>query len=223
MIARRVNKETCVAAHKLTGNVKPMTIADNLRRLRTAAGLSQAGLAAKSGVSQQLISQIERGVNLSTKALPALAVAIGCGVADIDPTYDVDASLGAREIPVLTLSDAAELPAMGHKTSWLAAFRKTTVGDLPSGDWIAVLAEDESIDRVAPSGALMIVNTGDVALSAGRFYLFVDPEFGLTFPRRYHDDPELLEPVSTSARFRPVALKPPIFVLGRIARVITSI
>lgn len=64
-----------------------MRISDRLTSLRREAGLSQGQLAEKSGVSQQLISQIERGLNLSTKHLPALAKALGCGVSDLDPSY----------------------------------------------------------------------------------------------------------------------------------------
>jgi transcriptional regulator with XRE-family HTH domain len=70
-----------------------MTVAENLRRLRSAAGLSQARLAEEANVSQQLVSQIERGENVSTKYLPQLARAIGCAVADIDPSYQSDSDL----------------------------------------------------------------------------------------------------------------------------------
>jgi transcriptional regulator with XRE-family HTH domain len=38
-------------------------------------------------VSQQLVSQIERGENVSTKYLPQIARALKCQVGDIDPSY----------------------------------------------------------------------------------------------------------------------------------------
>jgi phage repressor protein C with HTH and peptisase S24 domain len=63
------------------------SIAENLTATRKAAGMSQVDLATASGVSQQLISQIERGSNLSTKHLPALARALGCAVSDLDEAY----------------------------------------------------------------------------------------------------------------------------------------
>jgi len=50
-----------------------MSIADNLPRLRKAKGLSQVALANKAGVSQQLISRLESGVDLTSKKLPELA------------------------------------------------------------------------------------------------------------------------------------------------------
>lgn len=65
------------------------TIGINLKRLRTAAKKSQVALAKEAGVSQQLISQIENGVNTSTTELPALARALRVGVDEIDPDYAV--------------------------------------------------------------------------------------------------------------------------------------
>lgn len=64
-----------------------MTIGKNLSKLRGKSGLSQAALAKVSGVSQQLISQIEKDKNTSTKYLPKLANALGVQVSDIDPEY----------------------------------------------------------------------------------------------------------------------------------------
>jgi transcriptional regulator with XRE-family HTH domain len=74
-----------------------MGIAENLKRLRTAADLSQAGLAKKAGVAQQLISQIESGKNTTTKYLPQIARALGAGVEEIDPQFgSLSASDDAR-------------------------------------------------------------------------------------------------------------------------------
>jgi len=64
-----------------------MSIAANLKRLRKEKGISQPALAEKSGVSQQLISQIENGKNETTNRLPQLARALGVSVADLDPAY----------------------------------------------------------------------------------------------------------------------------------------
>jgi transcriptional regulator with XRE-family HTH domain len=64
-----------------------MTVADNLRHLRQLAKLSQVRLAERANVSQQLVSQIERGENVSTKYLPQIAKALNCHPGDIDPSY----------------------------------------------------------------------------------------------------------------------------------------
>jgi len=67
-----------------------MAISDNLKRLRENAGLSQPRLAELSGVSQQLISQIESGKNATTKKLPQLARALQVSVYEIDPNFMYD-------------------------------------------------------------------------------------------------------------------------------------
>lgn len=64
-----------------------MDIAQNLKRLRAEKNLSQRRLAELSGVSQQLISQIENNKNATTKELPALAKALNVRVDEIDPNY----------------------------------------------------------------------------------------------------------------------------------------
>ena len=66
------------------------SIGENLRRLRKAAGLSQPQLAELTGVSQQLISQIETGKNATTKELAAFATALGVSIYEIDESYTPD-------------------------------------------------------------------------------------------------------------------------------------
>jgi len=72
-----------------------MGIPENLKRLRKREGMSQDDLAEASGVSQQLISQLERGVNSTTKTLPALAKALRANVQEIDPNYAPEPVIGA--------------------------------------------------------------------------------------------------------------------------------
>lgn len=55
-----------------------MSIGNRLRQARLDAGLSQFSLAEQSGISQQMISKIERGESSSTTVLVPLAIA--CGV-----------------------------------------------------------------------------------------------------------------------------------------------
>lgn len=80
-----------------------MGIAENLKRLRTEARLSQPQLANRSGVSQQLISQIESGKNATTKHLPKLARALQVSVYEIDPTfmYDPDSDGEGEELSAI--------------------------------------------------------------------------------------------------------------------------
>ena len=84
-----------------------MEISDNLRRFRTAAGLSQSELASKARVSQQLISQIERGENTTTKYLPRIARALGRSVFEVDPAFRA-ADIGSTNEQVAELMVIAE-------------------------------------------------------------------------------------------------------------------
>lgn len=67
--------------------MRGMTLAENLKRIRKAADLSQERLAEMAGCSQQLISQIERGINETTKDLPQIAKALGVSVYELDPHF----------------------------------------------------------------------------------------------------------------------------------------
>lgn len=64
-----------------------MELKDNLKRIRKAAKLSQAQLAAESGVSQQSISRLEKGDDLTSKFLPNLAAALKVSPSDLDPNF----------------------------------------------------------------------------------------------------------------------------------------
>lgn len=74
-----------------------MGIAENLKSFREKADLSQSGLARKARVSQQLISQIERGENTTTKYLPQIARALGVSIFELDPAFQVSALDSASE------------------------------------------------------------------------------------------------------------------------------
>lgn len=65
------------------------SLGENLKRIREAKQprMSQTKLADLAGVSQQLVSQIERGVNTTTKDLPQLAKALGVPISDLDENF----------------------------------------------------------------------------------------------------------------------------------------
>lgn len=93
-----------------------MGIGSNVRAFRKAKEWSQAELAEASGVSQQLISQIERDVNESTRELPALARALGVRAADIDPAFRDDQvnEVRSADIPLPAVRDLPrDIPVLG--------------------------------------------------------------------------------------------------------------
>lgn len=86
-----------------------MSLSENVKKYRSEKRLSQAELAQKAGLSQQLISQIERGVNrsMTTDNLVALARALGCQVTDLAPSLEGTLSGDATAIGqrILSLSE----------------------------------------------------------------------------------------------------------------------
>lgn len=68
------------------------TEARSLRRHRELAGLSQAALADRSGVSQTRISELELGANIRPTTAKALADALGVPLTDIARPEPVEAA-----------------------------------------------------------------------------------------------------------------------------------
>ena len=61
-----------------------MSIGGNIRRKREEAGTTQVELAARVGVTQSMLCQIERGTKACTMALGAeIARALGCDVSEL--------------------------------------------------------------------------------------------------------------------------------------------
>lgn len=64
-------------------------VSHNLRRLRTGAGLSQAALAQKSGVSRRMLVALEAGENnVSLTTLDRLADALGVAFSDLIQAFE---------------------------------------------------------------------------------------------------------------------------------------
>lgn len=60
-----------------------MNVADNLRRLREAKGLSKEELARRAGVSGAMVSYLERGTrNMSLNLAADFAKVLDCSVSD---------------------------------------------------------------------------------------------------------------------------------------------
>lgn len=118
-----------------------MSLAKNLKRIRTDMGMSQVELAKAAGVSQQSISQLERGIDLTSKKLPAIAAALGCQLIELDSAY-------AGIAPTIKPTQA---PTKPKSPSTVTA----RLGDL----FAAILKADEDVqieavkvlERVAPT------------------------------------------------------------------------
>lgn len=130
---------------------------------RARLNWSQKDLAAKAGVSQQLINAMENGSVRSTKFINEIALALGCAIGDLDPKYGANIELGSS----ISNQDGrhGELPVFG-------------AAEAAVGSVIVTLEPVDFIDRPAPlenvrgGYALIVANdfmfpefeTGDFAL-----------------------------------------------------------
>jgi phage repressor protein C with HTH and peptisase S24 domain len=82
---------------------------------------------------------------------------------------------------------------------------RLVVGDLPSGEYFATEVVGDSMDRIAPEGARVVVNASDRTPKDGNFYLFSLK--GETTFKRYRSRPvRRLEPFSTNPTHEPIFL-----------------
>lgn len=147
-----------------------MTVGQTIKRLRLERKLSQRALAKRAGVSQQLVSQIENEVNMETRAIPKFAMALNVPVTEIDPTYAATTTSRiagtVQEIPILTAEEIIADAFTAAEGNYLA------LSDVPPGDWISMTMTDDAMDRIAPAGAVMVINRAERALEDGGFYAF---------------------------------------------------
>lgn len=192
------------------------TIAENLRRIRKLRRLSQDALAVKAGVSQQLISQLETGKNEATTELPALAEALDVAVHEIDEAYAPDTSSApTARIPVITWVSAGEMTRDDVSDEAKGSIR---VAELPpTGDWIALIVEGDSMDRISPPESTIIVDRKDKRLVSNACYVISDPDGNATY-KRYRPDPMRFEPVSTNPRHEPIFPVDTPVIVGRVRR-----
>lgn len=201
-----------------------MELKDNLKRIRAESGLSQPKLAAKAGVSQQLISRLENGLDLTTKKLPEIARALGVSVYEIDENYAAEdgvtsapllswVSAGQIEVPEVPVFDPENLPE-----------RRTAVGLAP-GKWIALKVVGDSMDRISPPGSIIFVDLRDRRLVANACYVIRDDEEGGSSYKRYRPSPARWEAVSMNKKHKPYLIKgdrgPAI--VGRVKRTVLDL
>ncbi|MCO5730137.1 XRE family transcriptional regulator [Rhizobium sp. SSA_523] len=130
-------------------------------------------------------------------------------------TTDVD-------VPLLSMVSAGNLrfqPTVEEHD----IIRRIKVGELPRGDWIALQVDGDSMNRVAPDGAIILVDRSDDRLIDGRFYIFSLGDGDATF-KMFKRNPNRLQPYSTNPdHMATPADRDDLYVFGRAKRVIHDI
>lgn len=191
-------------------------IGENLRALRKLKKLSQVRVAELSGLSQQLISQLETGLVEKTTELPALAQALGVAVQELDPSYAPDAEgIPTLNVPYLAWVSAGAMMREDITDEALGTLR---VADLPvAGDWVALKVQGDSMDRISPPESVIFVDRKDKKLVPNACYVIADHEGNATY-KRYRSSPNRFEPVSTNASHEPIFPDNDPIIVGRVRR-----
>lgn len=95
--------------------------------------------------------------------------------------------------------------------------RTVAVGGLSDGEWVALTVEGSSMDRISPTGSIIVLDRRDKHLVPNACYVIADEEGRATY-KRYRPNPPRFEPVSTVEGHEPIFPKGPVNVIGRVRR-----
>lgn len=199
-----------------------MALKDNLKRIREDRKMSQSGLARAAKVSQQLISRLESGLDLTTKKLPEIARALSVSAYEIDENFSPDDTSSVVAAPLISWVSAGQLEAPDLSAFDPDAERKAAAGLDPKGNWIALKVKGDSMDRISPPDSIVFVNLKDRRLVPNACYVIQDDEGGSTY-KRYR--PGRWEAVSTNKKHKPYLIKGdrgPV-IIGRVKRTVLDL
>lgn len=205
-------------------------IQDVLDRVQTrldAVGLTAQAASRAAGISKDAIRNMQRAAKtpgrggVSTRTIQALAP-----VLQTNAGWLLDGTGDENQIdPMVSAARLISWVSAGH----LATPDAVLAGDDarlvyapnldPTGDWIALRVEGDSMDRVSPPDSIIFVNRRDRSLVPNGCYVFSDGEGGATY-KRWRPSPNRLEPVSTNLEHEPIFLaeaQEPM-VIGRVRR-----
>jgi phage repressor protein C with HTH and peptisase S24 domain len=154
-----------------------MSLKDNLIRLRTARGLSQAELAKRVGVRQNTIAAIESGATTRTRFLPDIARALAVTVDELDPPEQAGAvpamlqpppMYGPRDFPVYSSAEGGpgEIIRSSEAIDWVP---RPAPAQTP--DAYCMLISGDSMSPEFRPGDSAIVNP-KLPIVGGEVYVF---------------------------------------------------
>lgn len=207
-----------------------MALAQNLKRIRALRGLSQTRLAKAAGMSQQSISRLEKGTDLTTKMLPNLARALGVGVHELDPSYEIphilpeddDVHTDVPHVTSVPLLDSVAAGKLTHPSSQIPVEEVPLLAfaDLGRGEFFALKVQGDSMDRISPDGSVIVIDRADQRLINGKYYVFA--KRGETTFKMWRSG--FLIPYSLNPTHEPMSLKEKGFtVVGRVKRTVLDL
>jgi SOS-response transcriptional repressor LexA len=127
----------------------------------------------------------------------------------------------ATEVPVVSMVTAGALQFREGVES-KDVIRTVSLSGLPDGDWIGLIVDGDSMNRIAPPGSIIVVNRRDKSLLNEKFYVFVNDMNESTF-KMFRKNPRGLRPYSTNPDYMAMPLTDDMQVFGRARIVVTEI
>ncbi len=193
-----------------------------MKKIREARKISQSGLARAANVSQQLISRLESGLDLTTKKLPEIARSLNVSAYEIDENFSPEDTSSIVTAPLISWVSAGQLETPDVSAFDADAERRAAAGLDPKGNWIALKVQGDSMDRISPPDSIVFVNLKDRRLVPNACYVIQDDEGGSTY-KRYR--PGRWEAVSTNKKYKPYLVKGdrgPV-IIGRVKRTVLDL
>ena len=198
----------------LGAHAGPMDFRALLSDVMRTAKLNQEGLAERLKVSQSTVSRWLRATDPQEPYFAQYKA-----VMEIAERYGLVAEQGnSLKVPLISWVSAGELtiPSAVEK---IEDARRIDAPNLdPTGSWIALKVEGDSMDKISPPDSIIFVNLRDRNLVANACYVIAGEDGDATY-KKYKPDPlPRFEPESRSVRHEPIYPKDgeAIRVIGRV-------
>ena len=142
--------------------------------------------------------------SFSQSKLPLVAAALQWTVADLLGNIQQTNEPRLVTIPILDKVTAGRLSNPLSQIP-LDDLQTITISDLGSGEYFALRVEGDSMNRISPEGAIIIVNRRDKTLINNKCYVF--SLRGETTFKMWQADPPHFAPYSTNPTNKPIFLK----------------
>lgn len=198
----------------------PNGLADAIRRLEQPLG--PTAIAKAVGATKQTIDRYIKFERKLPKPMAAkLAPLVKSTVAEL---LQVESDSPPFErVPLLSWVEAGKL-ADQEGISNVDVEKYIPAFDLPKGRWVALRVRGDSMDKVAPDGALIFVNRADDVLKEDQFYVFTTGSGAATFKRyRGSKGSVRLQPYSNNSDHETIPAPDDLRVIGRVRRVVTDL
>ncbi len=199
------------------------SIGDRVRQARKSAGLSQADLAKRIGVSQPAIATWESGVHdprrvVMAKLADALSISHEWLTAGSRSRSEADPQPAAaylrrpiRHVPVISFDSAATFADEPNADPHQVAEDYISV-TASASLLFALFVDDAAVDLAFPKGTLVVIDYGDRWPADGNFCLAaVD---GAPIVRRLRRDPSCLEASSMGGTFPSIEIDESVEIIG---------